>query len=97
MVSFTNVYWVPHNDIPKQTIYPISRHQNFNFDPPVAEPVTAGWFVPNDKGPMLNERTTLQTSMKPEYYAVDGQVPTRGGKVALSKEEMHFKRKSVRP
>ena len=94
-MGFTNVYWQPeaYAHFPERSyLFPITRHLNMDWEIPAHEPVTAGWyFSENPVIPNVHDKISLNP--RPEYFAVGGEVVTRGGRVALSKEEQKYKRK----
>ena len=76
-VSYTAAYWQPGANYSTTTsLYPIERDLGFIFALPHRNPVATPWFYGEDT-PIGTRHLVMRPN--PEYFAVDGILPTYPG------------------
>ena len=75
---YTAAYWNPEPSYSKMTsLYPIERNLGFLWHLPHRNPVATPWFYGEGTLPGVRH---IVTRPDPEYFAVDGILPTINGK-----------------
>ena len=93
--NFTNVFWTAPKQFHTQTfLKPISGHLGFQINIPKPDPVTSGFYY-GENPPINNVRApTVVTRSDPEWYVVDGTMPTVAGHARMdpTSKAMKFSR-----
>ena len=80
LASYTSSYWTPAPYyIATKHAFPVENNMGFLFDLPRRNPVSGPWYFGEGRENIPGTRELILRS-DPEYFAVDGILPTINGK-----------------
>ena len=86
--SYTSTYWQPGPEyFPMKSFYPIANNLGFLFDIPRENPIAGPHYY--GEGSVPGDRRLIMRS-DPEYYAVDGYIPTINGKPMIDMNDKAY-------